>query len=235
MSSKGKLYLIPCTLGNQKTSWSIPFPISDLINSINTYITENERTARRYLKSLGIKTAIDDLTLLPLNKHTTELEWQNYLNHCLKGQDIGLLSEAGCPAIADPGKEIVKIAHKNNIQIIPLVGPSSILLSLMASGLNGQNFSFNGYLPIEKTERIKKIKELEVLAEQKQQTQIFIEAPYRNQKLLTDLLSTLKNNSNLCIACDITLPTEFIQTKDVSNWKRNIPAINKRPTVFLIG
>ena len=234
MQEKGNLYLIPCTLGEADMALSVPTGITNVINGIDTYIVENERSARRYLKKAGIKKAIDDLTFNVLNKHTDPHKVAAYLNPCTAGADIGLISEAGCPAIADPGAEIVKRAHEESIRIIPLVGPSSILLALMASGMNGQNFCFNGYLPIERGKRIDKLKELERNASTKGQTQIFIETPYRNQKLLMDLLASLNDNTRLCIATDITLGTEFIKTLPVKEWKKETPAINKRPTIFLL-
>lgn len=235
MSTKGALYLIPTTLGETaETAEVIPAKIYDIINTIDEYIVENEKTARHFLKKLGIKKSLQEIILHPLNQHTQPLEISTYLNSIKEGKNIGVISEAGCPGVADPGSEVVRLAHLNNIQVIPLVGPSSILLALMASGFNGQSFTFNGYLPKERSERIKKIKDLEKLVYNKNQTQLFIETPYRNMHILEDVLANCELKTKLCIACDITLPTEFIKTKSIGEWKKQIPEIAKRPTLFLI-
>jgi len=231
---KGILYLIPTTLGETEISKVIPAYIFEIINSIGEYIVEDEKSARRYLRKLRIKKSLDEIILHPLNAHTLTESFASYLNSIEEGKNIGIISEAGCPGIADPGAEIVKIAHKKNIKVVPLVGPSSILLALMASGFNGQNFCFHGYLPKERNERIRKLKDLERTAQQKNQTQIFIETPYRNQHLLEDIISNCSLQTQLCIACDITLPSEFIQTKAINEWKKKLPDINKRPAIFLI-
>ena len=233
--NKGTIYLIPTTLGdNAETADVIPVKVNRIINSIDEYIVENEKSARHYLKKMGIQKSLQEIILHPLNQHTESNEISGYLNSINLGKNIGIISEAGCPGIADPGAEVVKLAHQKNIKVVPLVGPSSILLALMASGFNGQSFAFNGYLPKERSERIKKIKELEKLAKEKSQTQLFIETPYRNMHLLEDILSSCDNRTSLCIACDITLSTEFIKTKSVFDWKKQIPDVNKRPTIFLI-
>jgi 16S rRNA (cytidine1402-2'-O)-methyltransferase len=177
---------------------------------------------------------MQELILHPLNQHTAAGEIVGYLNSLLDGKDMGMISEAGCPGIADPGAEVARLAHERNIRVVPLVGPSSILLALMASGFNGQSFCFSGYLPKERPDRIKKIKELERTVMQKDQTQIFIETPYRNMHLLDDLLANCEKTSKLCIACDITLPTEFIRTKRISEWKNQLPDLNKKPCIFLL-
>jgi 16S rRNA (cytidine1402-2'-O)-methyltransferase len=236
MPEKGTLYLIPTTLGDTaETADVIPLKINDIINTIDEYIVENEKSARHYLKKIGIKKPLPEIILHTLNQHTNAHEISGYLKSIPLGKNIGIISEAGCPGVADPGAEVVKLAHSNNIKVVPLVGPSSILLSLMASGLNGQNFAFNGYLPKERSERIKKIKELEQLSLRKNQTQLFIETPYRNAHLLDDILSHCESPTKLCIACDITLPSEFIKTKNISEWKKQVPDINKRPAIFLLG
>lgn len=235
MTEKGILYLIPTTLGDTaETADVIPVKVNAIIDTIDEYIVENEKSARHYLKKVGIKKPLQEIILHPLNQHTEAKDLSTYLNSIALGKNIGIISEAGCPGVADPGAEVVKQAHYRNIKVVPLVGPSSILLALMASGFNGQSFTFNGYLPKERGERIKKIKELEKLAQQKDQTQLFIETPYRNTHLLDDILTTCDGKTLLCIACDITLPTEFIKTKSVSEWKKQIPDINKRPAIFLI-
>jgi 16S rRNA (cytidine1402-2'-O)-methyltransferase len=234
MTQQGILYLIPTTLGDTaETADVIPVKINTIINQIDEYIVENEKSARHYLKKIGIKKPLQEIILHPLNQHTASQEISGYLKSIAEGKNIGIISEAGCPGVADPGAEVVAIAHTRNIKVVPLVGPSSILLSLMASGFNGQSFTFHGYLPKERGERIKKLKELEKAA-QKQQTQLFIETPYRNMHLLEDMLSTCDGATKLCIACDITLPTEFIKTKRMTEWKKQLPDINKKPTIFLI-
>jgi len=236
MTKQGILYLIPTTLGDTaETADVLPVKVNQVINAIDEYIVENEKSARHYLKKMGIQKPLQEIILHPLNQHTEPHEISSYLNSIALGKNIGVISEAGCPGVADPGADVVKLAHEKNIQVIPLVGPSSILLSLMASGFNGQNFAFNGYLPKERNERIKKIKELERLAVQRNQTQLFIETPYRNVHLLEDLVANCEKLTKLCIACDVTLPTEFIKTKTISEWKKELPDINKRPTIFLLN
>jgi 16S rRNA (cytidine1402-2'-O)-methyltransferase len=232
---KGKLYLIPTTLGDTaETASVIPVRVNEIINTIDEYIVENEKSARHYLKKMGLKKPLQEIVLHPLNQHTEAKEISTYLNSIQLGKHIGVISEAGCPGVADPGADVVKLAHEKNIEVIPLVGPSSILLSLMASGFNGQNFAFNGYLPKERGERIKKLKELEMLVYKRKQTQLFIETPYRNMHLLEDILSACEGKTKLCIACDITLPSEFVKTKPIYEWKKQVPDINKKPTIFLI-
>ncbi|MEO6902564.1 MAG: SAM-dependent methyltransferase [Bacteroidia bacterium] len=232
---KGILYLIPTTLGDMaETADVIPLKVNTVINTIDEYIVENEKSARHYLKKIGIQKPLPEIVLHTLNQHTPSANISNYLQVIALGKNVGIISEAGCPGIADPGAEVVRIAQEKNITVVPLVGPSSILLALMASGFNGQSFTFNGYLPKERSERIKKIKELEKAALQKQTTQLFIETPYRNNHLLDDILATCDNNTKLCVACDITLASEFIKTKSIGSWKKQVPDLNKRPTIFLI-
>lgn len=234
MQSQGTLYLIPTTLGDMDPAAVIPASVNSVIDIIDEFIVEDERTARRYLKKLGIAKPLDTLVLHPLNKHTERDDVGAYLKGIAEGKNIGVISEAGCPGVADPGAEVVKIAHAKGIKVVPLVGPSSILLALMASGFNGQSFAFHGYLPRERNDRIRKVKELEKAAQQKDQAQIFIETPFRNQHLLEDLLAQCNPSTPLCIACDVTLPTELIRTQLISEWKKKVPNINKRPAVFLI-
>jgi len=229
-----KVYLIPTTLGDSPVENVIPPHVVNIINSTNHYIVENIKTARRYLIKAGIKTKIDDLTFYELNKHTSPSEYASFLNPTNENQNIGIISEAGTPGVADPGADIVAIAHRKNIPVVPLVGPSSILLSVMASGLNGQSFAFVGYLPIKKHDRIKRIKELERKSQAENQTQLFIETPYRNNQLLDDILSTCNSETKLCIATDITLETEYIKTKSIREWKKGLPNIHKHPTIFLL-
>lgn len=236
MINPGILYLIPTTLGDTaETSDVLPLKVNQLINLIDEYIVENEKSARHYLKKMGIQKPLQEITMHSLNQHTESHEIFTYLKSIPLGKNIGIISEAGCPGVADPGAEVVKLAHEKDITVVPLVGPSSILLSLMASGFNGQNFAFNGYLPKERNERIKRIKELERLATNRNQTQLFIETPYRNTHLLEDLVANCEKQTKLCIACDVTLPTEFIKTKSISEWKKQLPDINKRPTIFLLN
>ncbi|MBI9058362.1 MAG: SAM-dependent methyltransferase [Labilibaculum sp.] len=230
---KGKLFLIPTTLGDSEIDQVIPMYIQQLIPDLKHFIVENIRTTRRYLKKIDRNINIDELTFYELNKHTSPNDISGYLN-ALKEHDMGIISEAGCPGVADPGADVVKIAHTKDIKVIPLVGPSSILLSLMASGFNGQNFAFNGYLPIQAGERAKKIKQLDNRSINEGQSQMFIETPFRNMKMVEDLIQNCHPSTKLCIAADITLETEYIKTMPVKNWKNNVPDLHKRPTIFLI-
>lgn len=234
MTFLGKLYLIPTTLGEMNPEDVLPLTIKRSIDFIDYYIVENEKTARKFIKSVHPEKKQPDLHLFLLNKHTDTKEHLEFIKPLLEGKNVGLMSEAGCPGVADPGAVIVKIAHEKGIQVVPLVGPSSILLSVMASGMNGQSFAFNGYLPIDKSEKKLALKGLEKLSFDKNQSQLFIETPYRNNKLLEDILQTLQPNTNLCIACDITLPTEYIKTMPVSLWKKQQVDLHNRPTIFII-
>jgi len=233
--SMAKLYLIPATLGDTSIERVLPPDLKGIISSVSVFIVENIRTSRRFLKKVNQDIVIDDLTFFELNQHTDKQEISRFLEPIQAGKDIGIISEAGCPAVADPGADVVKIAHARNIQVVPLVGPSSILLALMASGMSGQNFAFNGYLPIKNPEKAQQIKFLEKRMQSEGQTQLFIEAPYRNVQLLNDLLQHCDPQTMLCVAADITLDTEFIVSKPVSYWKANFPDIQKRPAIFLIG
>lgn len=230
----GKLYLIPTRLGDNPPLEVLPISIKKVIEDIDYYIVENEKTARRFIKRISPGKSQPKLKLSILNKYTTEAERNTFLNPCLDGESIGLLSEAGCPAIADPGSDIVSLAHQMNIRVVPLVGPSSIIMALMASGMNGQSFCFNGYLPIDKGERKSKLKSLERLSSEHNQAQIFIETPYRNMKMLNDLSSVLQPQTRVCVACDLTLPTEFIKTMSAKDWKHNKEDLHKRPAIFII-
>lgn len=230
----GKLYLIPTTLGVTEPLEVLPLTIKRTVEQIDHFIVENEKTARRFIKKITPRKTQGLLQLSLLNKFTEAGALPDYLKPCLEGKSVGVLSEAGCPAIADPGAVIVKLAHEKGIQVVPLVGPSSIILALMASGLNGQNFAFNGYLPIEAGERKKAIKQLERKSRETGQTQLFMETPYRNDKLLLELLKNLHGETSLCIAADITLKSEWIRTYKVNQWGGNIPDLNKRPAIFAI-
>lgn len=230
----GTIYLIPSSLGENNNNFLFPPENTNIINSLKYFIVENIRTARRFIRSVSAEAEIDSIQFFTLNKHTDSNEICKYINPAFEGHDIGIISEAGCPGIADPGADIVAIAHKKNIRVIPLIGPSSIFLALMASGFNGQNFAFTGYLPI-KTDRIKAVKHLENLVFSKNQTQIFMETPYRNQKLFEELLKNCSLESKLCIACNIATLGEFIRTMSIKEWKRNVPDLNKKPTIFILG
>ncbi|MDR0547006.1 MAG: SAM-dependent methyltransferase [Dysgonamonadaceae bacterium] len=228
------IYLIPVTLGETEISKVLPPYNKEIIASIRYFIVENIRTARRFLKQINPETDIDSLTFYILNKHTSAAELSGFLKPVETGNSIGIISEAGCPAVADPGADVVAIAQKKNIPVTPLVGPSSILLALMASGFNGQSFAFHGYLPIDAGERAKTLKTLEQRIYSENQTQLFIETPYRNGKLVEDILKTCKPATLLCIAADITLDGEFIKTKSIAEWKKQIPDLSKRPCIFAI-
>ena len=230
----GPLYLIPTRLGDNAPLEVLPISVKKIIETVDDYIVENEKTARRFIKKISSGKSQAALTIHILNKYTQESELPSFLNACLSGRPVGLLSEAGCPGIADPGADIVKIAHEQDIKVIPLVGPSSILLALMSSGMNGQSFTFNGYLPIDKAERRSKLKKLEKQSFDLNQSQIFIETPYRNNKMLQDICTSLGANTRVCVACDITLPTEYIKTKSVKEWKQENVDLHKRPAIFII-
>lgn len=212
----------------------LPQTIKRSIDLINYYIVENEKTARKSIKSVNPEKKQSELVLFALNKHTETKEHLDFIKPLLEGKNMGLMSEAGCPGVADPGAVIVKLAHEKGIQVIPLVGPSSILLAMMASGMNGQSFTFNGYLPIEKSEKKSALKNLEKLSQDKNQSQIFIETPYRNNKMLEDILQALNPSTYLCIATDITLPTEYIKTLRAADWKKVKVDLHNRPTIFII-
>jgi len=231
---KGNLYLIPCTLGENSPLEVLPLLIKKAIENIDHYIVEHEKSARRFIKNVASKKQQNSLHIEEINKFTDQEDIPNMLAPCLKGLDVGVISDAGCPGIADPGAAVVAQAHKNGIKVVPLVGPSSILLAMMASGFNGQNFAFNGYLPIDKAERKAKIKQLEKRSIQDNQSQLFIETPYRNNQILESLTTALQKNTEICVACDITLSTEYIRTAPAKDWKRIKVDLHKRPTMFII-
>lgn len=231
---KGNLYLIPCTLGDTPPLEVLPLLVKKAIEHIDYYIVEHEKTARRFIKSIVPRKSQPDLQFQLINKFTDESEIPQMLSPCLEGLDMGIISDAGCPGIADPGASVVEQAHLQNIKVVPLVGPSSILMAMMASGFNGQNFAFNGYLPIDKKERKTAIKRLEKLSLEYDQSQLFIETPYRNNQMLESLTVALHPQTKICVACDITLPSEFIKTDTAENWKQKKVDLNKRPTLFII-
>ncbi|MBZ0326056.1 MAG: SAM-dependent methyltransferase [Altibacter sp.] len=231
---KGNLYLIPCTLGDTPPLEVLPLLVKKAVEQIDHYVVEHEKNARRFIKSLAPRKSQPDLHIQLINKFTNESEIPDMLTPCLEGFDVGVISDAGCPGIADPGAAVVAQAHLQGIKVVPLVGPSSILMAMMASGFNGQNFAFNGYLPIDKRERKDEIKRLERLSMEREQSQLFIETPYRNNQLMESLLSSLHNDTQLCVACDITLPSEYILTTSVERWKKIKVDLSKRPTLFII-
>ena len=230
------LYLIPVTLGETEINQVLPSYNHDIIVNIKHFIVENIRSARRFLKQVEKAIDIDELTFYELNRHTDRKIIGEYLQPLAQGQSVGIISEAGCPAIADPGADVVAIAQARGIKVVPLVGPSSIIMSLMGSGFNGQSFAFNGYLPVDVPGRIKALKKLENKVYNDDQTQIFIETPYRNTKMMETMLQSLKPSTKVCIAAGITTPQELIVTKTVEKWKKGkIPEFEKIPCVFLIG
>lgn len=231
---KGKIYLIPCTLGDTSVHDVLPRKVFDIIDSLDYFIVENIRSARRFIRKVSANKNIDAITFFELNKKTNELVIPEYLKPLMNGNDIGIISEAGNPGIADPGNILVSAAHKKQIKVEPLTGPSSILLALISSGLNGQNFAFNGYLPVQSKDRTKAIQSLETKSRNEKQSQIFMETPYRNMKMLEDILRVCNSKTSLCIAADITMETEYIQTKTISEWKKSIPDLHKRPAIFII-
>ncbi len=232
--SFGTLFLLPVPLADETSGKTIPAYNTSVINGIKTYIVENEKTARKWLKEMGLTTAQSELEILTYGKHSDKTDLSLYLKALLNGKNVGLMSEAGCPGVADPGSEIVALAHQKGIKVVPLIGPSSILLALMASGFSGQSFSFHGYLPIDKGQRTKRIKELENLSDRLNQTQLFIETPFRNNSLLEELLKTCHPTTQLCIACNITADDESIYTKTIAEWKKQTPDLHKKPVLFLL-
>ncbi len=236
MKKTGTLYLIPTILADDTADKVISPQVIDTVRHLQYFIVENLRTARRYVKSICPELVIEQLTFVQIDKDATPAQVQASLKPLLDaGKDAGIISEAGCPGVADPGAEVVKVAHQKDIRVVPFAGPSAILLSLMASGFSGQQFAFHGYLPIEKRDRQQALRTLEKEMQQRDQTQIFMETPYRNNKLLEDLVQLLHPETRLCIAANITSPAhEFIQTKTIQQWRGKLPDIHKQPAVFLI-
>lgn len=231
---KGKLYLIPSPLGDNDPAEVIPAPTLELLQHIDTYVVEEVRTARRYLSKAGLKGHIAELEFHELNEHTTAPEVEALAALFEDGRNVGLITEAGLPAVADPGSALVAICHRKGIEVVPQVGPSSLMMALMSSGLNGQSFAFIGYLPAKTDERRAAIKNIEKTSQAHRQTQIFIETPYRNDSMLADLLQVCLPSTRLCIAADITMPDAYIKTMKISEWRKENLAIGKRPCVFLI-
>lgn len=231
---KGKLFLIPAPLGDNEPSEVIPAPVLESLHGFRTFVVEEIRTARRYLSKAGLKGHIGELEFHELNEHTDQATVESYLRLFDEGNDVALISEAGLPAVADPGAQLVALAHRHGIEVVPAVGPSSLMLALMASGLNGQSFAFCGYIPAKTEERRSRLRTLEKVSGQLKQTQIIIETPYRNDSLFGDILSVCGSSTKVCVAANITMPDAFIRTKKVSEWKKEGLTIGKRPCVFLI-
>ena len=234
MTDKGRLHLVPSPLGENDPAEVIPQPVLDSLKGFRTFVVEEVRTARRYLSKAGLKGKIGELEFFELNEHTDPATIEGYLRLFDGGNDVALISEAGLPAVADPGAQLVALAHRNGIEVVPHVGPSSLMLALMASGLNGQSFAFCGYIPAKTDERRSRLRTLEKVSGQLHQTQILIETPYRNDSLFADMLATLGASTRICVATNITMPDAYIKTRKVSEWKKNGLVIGKRPCVFLI-
>jgi 16S rRNA (cytidine1402-2'-O)-methyltransferase len=231
----GRLYLIPVPLGPSPLPDSLPEPVLARARGLKHFVAENAKTARAFIKALPCDSPLQQITIRELNEHTPANVLPELLSPALSGSDLGLISEAGCPAVADPGTALVSLAHRQGVQVVPMVGPCSLVLALMASGLSGQSFAFHGYLPSEAQERGKRLRELEKESRQQQRTQIFIETPYRNRQMLASLVNTCAPGTRICIATDLTLAEEQITTRPVADWRRQqLPEINRRPTVFLL-
>lgn len=232
--TKGILYLVPTTLGNEDTAVYLPQHVISIIHSLDEFIVENAKTARQFLKQCNTPIPQSQITIHELDKHAAHFSQPEIFDGLLEGKNVGLMSEAGCPGVADPGAEVVALAHRKKIKVVPLVGPSSILLALMSSGLNGQQFYFHGYLPKEKKECVAAIKKIEQHSLKNNCTEIFIETPYRNQQLFQLLVDTCQPHTSLCVATDLNMITEIVQTKSIGAWKKEIPVLNKKPCVFLL-
>ena len=231
----GTLYLIPVTLGEDNITQVLPPDVVNITQRLDSFVVESEKSARHFLSTIKTIRPVRELNLNLLNEHTEQKDVNALLAPLLAGKDVGLMSDAGCPGVADPGAKLVELAHQKGIRVIPFVGPSSILLSLMASGFNGQQFTFLGYLPVDKTQRNQKLKEIEKRSLTNKETQIFIETPYRNQHMLDAIMSVCQPNTKLCIACDISLTTELISSKTIASWRKSpLPDLHKRPTIFLL-
>ena len=234
VNAKGRLFLIPSPLGDNDPAEVIPAPVLAGLSRFRTFVVEEIRTARRFLSKAGLKGKIEDLEFHELNEHTQDAQIEGYLKLFDGGNDVALISEAGLPAVADPGAQLVALAHRHGIEVVPASGPSSLMLALMSSGLNGQCFAFCGYLPAKNDERRSRLRQIEKISASARQTQIFIETPYRNDAMLKDILDVCQPSTKLCIAADITLPQAYIRTKKISEWRKDVPSIGKRPCVFLL-
>ncbi|HZM46046.1 MAG TPA: SAM-dependent methyltransferase [Burkholderiales bacterium] len=231
----GTLYLIPTGLGSGDTVPILPPATLAVLSGLHRFIVENPKSARRFLKSAGYPHPLSEASMQTLDEHTAAARLPELIAPILAGEDCGLVSEAGCPAVADPGADLVRLAHERGVRVAPLVGPSAVLLALMASGLNGQRFEFHGYLPIDAGQRARRLRELEDQAERTGATQIFIETPYRNDAVFQAVLDHCRDDTLLCVAVDLTLPSEAIATRTIAEWKKNRPPLNRRPAVFLLG
>lgn len=234
MTTFGTLYLIPVMLGETAANEVLPASVLRAVSLIDDYVVENSKVARKFIKAIDPEKKQSILNLFELNKHTDEKEILSFMQPLLEGKNMGLMSDAGCPGVADPGAVIVALAHQKGIKVVPLVGPSSILLSLMGSGMNGQSFTFNGYLPIDKSEKKSMLRNLEKWSFERNQSQLFIETPYRNNQLMEEMTQILHPNTLLCVACDLTLPTEIMLTKPISFWKKHKIDLHKRPCIFIV-
>lgn len=234
MTTFGTLYLIPVMLGETAANEVLPASVLRAVSLIDDYVVENSKVARKFIKAIEPEKKQSTLNLFELNKHTDEKEILSFIQPLLEGKNMGLMSDAGCPGVADPGAVIVALAHQKGIKVVPLVGPSSILLSLMGSGMNGQSFTFNGYLPIDKSEKKSMLRNLEKWSFERNQSQLFIETPYRNNQLMEEMTQILHPNTLLCVACDLTLPTEIMLTKPISFWKKHKIDLHKRPCIFIV-
>lgn len=234
MTTNGTLYLIPVMLGETAANEVLPAGVLRAVELIDDYIVENGKVARKFIKAMYPEKVQASLRLFELNKHTEEKEIKSFIQPLLEGRNMGLMSDAGCPGVADPGAVIVALAHERGIRVVPLVGPSSILLSLMGSGMNGQSFTFNGYLPIDKNDKRTMLKNLEKWSFERNQSQLFIETPYRNNQLMEEMVQSLHPNTLLCVACDLTLPTEIMLTKPIHFWKKHKIDLHKRPCIFIL-
>jgi 16S rRNA (cytidine1402-2'-O)-methyltransferase len=234
VAAAGKLFLVPVTLGESKLGAVIPHEVQQCVRTLEHFIAENPKSARAYLKQIGMAKPLQELHIAALNQHTPDAAIPGLAAPLLSGHDVGVMSEAGCPGIADPGAKLVCYAHQHGIRVVPLVGPSSVLLALMASGLNGQCFTFHGYLPVADAAREGALRDLEKQSRRLNQTQIFIETPYRNQKLLHSILGVCAGATLLCVAADLTLAAEDIRTRTVAAWKKSPPQLDRRPAVFLL-
>ena len=232
--NKGILYLIPTPIGDNSPFEVLPISVKKIVEELKYFIVENEKIARRFIKKIIPGKNQEELVLFPLNKFTTQEELNSYIRPCLDGISMGLLSDAGCPGIADPGAVIVSKAHKLGITVKPHIGPSSIILAMMSSGMNGQNFAFNGYLPVDKKQRTQYLIKYQRHSYKEEQAQLFIETPYRSGTLFAEMIKVLDPNTRLCVACDLSLLSEYIKTQSVLEWKKSRPNLNKRPCIFIL-
>lgn len=232
---RGNIYLVPTALGSNQPGDFLPAVVHSVLGRVDHFVVEDEKSARRFLRSIGMKRPFEEISMRVLNEHSVQDQIYSLLEPALRGEDMCVMCDAGCPGVADPGSDLVRMAHENKVKVIPMPGPSSVLQALMASGLNGQSFAFNGYLPRQRKDRIRKLKQLEQLAISPGQSQLFMDTPYRNAHVLEDLLEQLKPGTSLCVACNINQPDEFIRTMSISEWKTQTPSLDKQPCIFIVG